>query len=182
MAKTLVESACRTILEERGVELGTNDKIPNLFRMVRENLSLLPSQASQEMDIRRSIERTLNGLNTAVQGIAELRNQLGFSSHGTSKPRPLMESVHAILAAQAADTIVGFLYRIHTQDRNPPASPESADDRNSEFDRFIDENYDTVRIFESEFSPSEILFQMERDSYRIGLTDFLSEADSSEEV
>lgn len=182
LAKTLVESTCRTILKERGVEPSRDDGVPQLFRMVRENLPLLPSQASQERDVRQSIDATLSGLNTAIQGITQLRNQLGFASHGADKPRPLMESVHATLAAQAADTIVGFLYRIHTQDRNSPTSPDSSNDRNSEFDRFIDESHDTIRIFESEFSPSEILFQMEPDSYRIGLADFLSEADSSEEI
>ena len=29
---------------------------------------------------------------SAVQGIAELRNQLGFASHGTDRPRPSMEN------------------------------------------------------------------------------------------
>ena len=182
LARTLVESTCRTILTERSIEFSTDDDVPRLFRTVRASLPILPPQASRETDIRQSIDTTLNGLSTAIQGITQLRNQLGFASHGTDKARPLMESVHAILAAQAADAIVGFLYRIHTQDRHSPTSPESSNDRNSEFDRFIDESHDTVRIFESEFSPSEILFQMEPDSYRIGLAEFLDEANSSEEV
>ena len=179
LARTLVESTCKTILTERGVEYNATDELPKLFRMVRENLPILPPQESQATNVRQSIQQTLSGLSGTIQGITELRNRLGFASHGSDKRRPLMEPVHAILAAQVADTIVGFLYHIHTQDRNSPTSPESSNDRNSEFDSFIDESHDTVRIFESEFLPSDILFQMEPDSYRIGLADFLSEADSS---
>ena len=98
LAKALVESTCRTILAERGISSAQRDELPRLFQKVRDNLPMLPTQESHESGVRESIGRTLGGLNTAVQGIAELRNQLGFASHGTDRPRPSMETIHAVLA------------------------------------------------------------------------------------
>jgi hypothetical protein len=123
--------------------------------------------------------QTLNGLHTAVQGICELRNQCGFTSHGSGNPRPEMESVQALLAAQAADAIIGFLSRVHRQDRAPPPSPRALYEGNAAFNDSVDEAHNTIRIFEVEFRPSEILFQMEPESYRVYLAEFDAEAESA---
>ena len=181
LAKTLVESTCRTILTERKVLFASDHDLPKLFRTVRENLPVLPPQENQATTVRQSIIHTLNGLTTTIQGITELRNQLGFASHGTDRPRPLMEPAHAMLAAQAADAVIGFLYVIHTQDRSPSTYVESSPLRHSVFDSYVDENFESVQIFESEFWASEILFQMEPDSYRIHLADYLGGTEEPEE-
>ena len=175
LARTLVESACRTILTERGVSHATDADLSSLFRLVTQTLPMLPPEESQEASVRRSIAQTLSGLNATIQGITELRNQLGFASHGSDRPRPSMEAAHAMLSAQAADTIVGFLYQIHTQDRPLAPSTETSPERDVEFDQHIDGQYETVRIFEIDFLASEILFQMEPNSYRIFLAEFLGE-------
>ena len=86
-----------------------------------------------------------------------------------------------MLSAQAADTIVGFLYQIHTQDRPLATEPEASPVRDIEFDQFVDDHYETVRIFDVEFPTSDILFQMEPNSYRIFLADFLAEDQDSSE-
>ena len=70
------------------------------------NLPLLPASASSEAEARKSLAQTLSGLHTALQGVCELRNAYGFASHGSDGPRPVMEGVQALLAAQAADAIV----------------------------------------------------------------------------
>jgi len=108
LAKTVVESACRAILTERKISFGFEDDLPRLFKSVTTHLPILPVAASSEIETRKSLAQTLNGLHTALQGVCELRNACGFASHGTAGPRPLMESVQALLAAQAADAIVGL--------------------------------------------------------------------------
>ena len=111
-------------------------------------------------------------MSTAIQGICELRNQCGFASHGSGDPRPVMEAVQALLAAEAADTIVGFLHRVHRQDRTPPPSPRPSFDDNGAFNDHVDEAFGPIRIFEVEFRPSEVLFRMEPETYRIYLAEF----------
>ena len=177
LAKTLVESVCRTVLSERSVEHQETDDLPRLFKLAAMYLPFLPPTASGESQARESLNRTLSGLNTAIQGICELRNRCGFASHGSSNPRPAMEFVQARLAAQAADTIVGFLYRIHRQDRAPVLSPTALYDENPIFNDYVDDLHGIVRIFEVDLRPSDILFQMEPESYRVYLSDYNGETE-----
>lgn len=180
LAKTLVESVCRAVLGERNITFNEDDDLPKLFRTASQHLPFLPPTASGEAGVRDSLKRTLGGLSTAIQGICELRNQCGFASHGSGASRPPMESVQALLAAEAADTIVGFLHRVHRQDRTPPPSPRALYTDNLAFNDSMDETHGMIRIFEVEFRPSEVLFQMEPESYRVYLAEFDEEADGAE--
>lgn len=182
LARTLVESTCRTVLEERSVAFSKNDDLPKLFKTTTGSLPFLPSGASTAADIRLSLAQTLNGLHTAIQGISELRNKCGFASHGSGNPRPVMESVQALLAAEAADTIVGFLHRVHRQDRTPPPSPRALYENNAAFNESVDDAYGMMQIFEVEFRPSEILFQMEPETYRVYLAEYEPEAEEAPAV
>jgi len=179
LAKTLVESVCRAILGERNIAIGEDDDLPRLFKTVSQHLPFLPPTASGEAEVRDSLKRTLGGLSTAIHGICELRNKCGFASHGSGAPRPPMESVQALLAAEAADTIVGFLHRVHLQDRSPPSSQRALYVDNPEFNDSIDEAHEIIRIFEVEFLPSEVLFQMEPETYRVYLAEFDAEAEDA---
>jgi hypothetical protein len=177
LAKTLVESVCRAVLGERSVAYDEADDLPKLFRIATQHLPFLPQTASDAAKVRRSLAQTLSGLSTAIQGICELRNQCGFASHGAGTPRPTMESVQALLAAEAADTIVGFLHRVHRHDRTPPKIPPLEYDDNSDFNSYVDEVHEPVRIFESEYQPSEVLFNVDREAYRNYLAVYEAEPD-----
>jgi hypothetical protein len=82
-----------------------------------------------------------------------------------------LESTQALLAAQAADTIVGFLYRVHRQDRTPQSSPRALYEAHTAFNESVDESQGSIRIFDVEFRPSEVLFQMEPETYRVYLAE-----------
>jgi hypothetical protein len=180
LAKTLVESVCRAVLGERSIPFGEEDDLPKLFKTASQSLPFLPATASNEAKARRSLAQTLSGLSTAIQGICELRNQCGFASHGSGAPRPAMETVQALMAAEAADTIVGFIHRVHRQYRTPPSSPRALYDNNPRFNDAVDEAHEMIRIYEAEFRPSEVLFQMEPESYRVYLAEFDAEAEDTE--
>ena len=92
-----------------------------------------------EAEARKSLAQTLNGLHTALQGVCELRNAYGFASHGSDAPRPVMEGVQALLAAQAADAIVGFLHRVHRQERVTISSIRLAYEDNDGFNTYLDD-------------------------------------------
>jgi hypothetical protein len=180
LAKTLVESVCRTVLGERSIAFGEADDLPKLFKTASMHLPFLPASASSAAEARKSLAQTLNGLSTAIQGICELRNQCGFASHGAGTPRPAMESVQALLAAGAADAIVGFLHRVHRQDHMPPRSPRALYEASPAFNESVDEAHGMIRIYEAEFRPSDVLFQMEPETYRVYLAEFESDAEVPE--
>jgi hypothetical protein len=179
LAKTLVESACRTILTERAIAFDPSDDLPKLFKTATSSLPFLPASESDKADIRKSLAQTLGGLHTAVQGVCELRNECGFASHGSGSERPALEAIQAMLAAGTTDAIVGFLHRVHRQDH--PQSPNSSSrfDDSSDFNEYIDELHDRVRIFEEDFAPSRILFELAPEPYRLYLGEFKSESGSA---
>lgn len=178
LARALVESTCRTVLRERSVAYAETDDLPKLFKTLTRHLPFLPSTASEASGVRSSLLRTLSGLSTAIQGICELRNRCGFASHGSDSPRPLMEGVQALLAAEAADAIVGFLHRVHHEDWTASLPTEETFHDNSAFNDSLDESFGPFRVFEVEFRPSEVLFMLEPETYRIYLADFGDTPDS----
>jgi len=175
LAKTLLESVCRTILSARNIPYTNDDDLPRLFKETTSRLPFLPASASQEVEARRSLTQTLNGLHRAVQGVCELRNTCGFASHGSDRARPPMESVQALLAAQSADAIIGFLYRVHQQDRGAPPGVKPEYHGNSDFNRYVDEANSFVRIFALEYKPSEVLFAVDPEAYHDALEGYESE-------
>ena len=151
LAKTLIESACKSILSERGIPYSPATDLPALFKTVRDNLSFLPLGTSYAAEVNKSLKKTLNGLHTAVLGVCELRSQCGFASHGSEGPRPVMESIQALLAAETADAIVGFLQRVNKQ--NVEIHKKLSYKDNPDFNEYIDENNVQVLIFSEEFEP-----------------------------
>jgi hypothetical protein len=180
LARTLIESACRTIITERGGTFDKDDDLPKLFKIATLTVPFLPVALSTDAGARKSLVQTLNGLNTALQGVCELRNAFGFASHGSEGPRPAMEGVQALLAAQAADAIVGFLYRVHRQeDLSRPRSVMLEYDDHPDFNEWIDEQTDPVQILAlPSYRPSEVLFNVDLQAYRDLLTDYKSEEEA----
>jgi hypothetical protein len=176
LAKTVIESTCRTILTERNIIFDENDDLPQLFKVVTTNLPFLPSSASGSVEVRKSLGRVLGGLRAAVQGVCELRNACGFASHGSDSPRPGMEAVQAILAAETADAVVGFLYRVHQQDRIARTTLRLRYVDNAEFNDYVDGLHEPVRVFDEEFQPSRVLFELAPEPYRLYLADYVPES------
>lgn len=172
LARIVVESTCRTILTERKRAFARDDDLPKLFKTVTTLLPILPAAASAEATAQKSLKQTLNGLHTALQGVCELRNSCGFASHGADGPRPAMEGVQALLAAQAADTIVGFLHRIHRQDQSHTSVVALRYEDNRTFNEFVDDEHDEVMIFGLKYRPSEVLFRVDLEAYRDALAGY----------
>ena len=175
LAKTIVESACRTILTERDASYDESDDLPALFRTVTRNLPLLPAAASREAEARRSLTQTLNGLHTALQGVCELRNEFGFASHGSDGRQERLEADQAMLAAQAADAIVGFLSRVHSQDRALLPEVRLQYDQQPDFNEYVDNANEISRVFSFEYNASEVLFYVDNNAYRTTLRQFSEE-------
>ncbi|MFH1968767.1 MAG: abortive infection family protein [Verrucomicrobiota bacterium] len=176
LARTLVESACKTIITERDNTFDKDDDLPKLFRAATLAVPFLPAELTADAGARKSLQQTLSGLSTALQGVCELRNAFGFASHGIAEPRLAMEGVQALLAAQAADAIIGFLYRVHRQDMSRPRSVSMAYDDHPEFNDWIDEQSEPVQILSlPPYRPSDVLFNVDLEAYRDMLADYEAE-------
>ena len=125
-AKELVETVCKTILEDRGVTPG-NDDLPKLIRAVAKELSLLPDSVSERAKGSNVIRRVLSNLGQVTQGLAELRNLYG-TGHGRSARARGVQPRHAKLAIGSAATLATFLLETHLE-RKADASSTSVSDK-----------------------------------------------------
>lgn len=106
-AKELVESMYKLILDKRCVTYG-NEDLPKLYKKVAVELGLAKESVPDSAKGSEAAHKVLNALNTAVFGLAELRNQIG-RGHGRSTASPALER-HARLAFNTAVTMTEFLY------------------------------------------------------------------------
>ena len=172
LSKVLVESVCKKLLTDIGIPFTDDDDLPKLYKTVTTNVPLLPTSASSEAAARESVKRALGGLTSTLVGICELRNAYGFASHGSAGERSAMESTEAMLVAQAADAIVGFLYSNHIRDRTPTISTMAAYGDSPGFNQYVDNANGIVAIFDLQYQPSEVLFYVDRSAYDDQLTGF----------
>jgi hypothetical protein len=163
LAKFIVESTCKTILSERKLAFDKNDDLPKLFKLASKNVSMLPLGAVGDPEAENRLARTLNGLHTALQGVCELRNAHGFTAHGSDKKSTEMESVQAILAAQAADAIVGFLFSAHRVERDGTQPKSTGHSRT--IDKLLDTIFPSVNIAGQPYDVSEALYATDREAY-----------------
>ena len=83
----------------------------------------------------------------------------------------------ATLAAQAADTIVSFLYRIHRDAlRQSPGARVYYEDH-ADFNEAFDSDNELIRLGELELLPSQVLFHVDLEAYKTALNDFIAERD-----
>jgi hypothetical protein len=177
LAKTIVESTCKTIISERNGEYNKTDNLSKLLKTAADFTPFLPIQLSGNTEVRMGLTKALQGLATTIQGICELRNTAGFASHGKDTLGQELECIHATLLAQAADAIVGFLYCTHKQDRSKPDSPEQIYERNLVFNEWIDSSFgQSIVILECSFKPSEVLFALDSAYYEAALAEFVDDS------
>jgi len=175
LAKTLIESACKTILSDRGCEYNSNWDLPRLLKETLAKLRLVPSGCQNEADVTISLRKTIGGLQTTIQVLCELRNTHGFASHGRDAYSAQLDVVQAQLAARAADVVVSFLFRAHYYYPGTEVAKRLSFSELEDFNSWIDDQNPPVRIFSLEYRPSEVLFSVDLEAYRDLLLDYRQE-------
>jgi len=183
LAKALVESVCKTILHELDIGYDNNFDAPKLLRETLIRLRLFPSGHESPSDVTKSIKKTVSGLMTTVQGLCDLRTREGMASHGREAFSLNLEPVQALLAASAADVVVGFLWDVH-KSYSPAGRPERTSyEDNPGFNKWVDRVHEPpVMIFELPYKHSEILFQLDRQAYGDTLQEYIANLEQYEDT
>ncbi len=108
-AKELIESCCKTILDNKGVAW---DKNWDMSKLAGETLSLLnltPKSIADTDPVSENIKAVLGNLRGISTKLAEIRNPYG-SGHGKSASFTGLETRHAKLAVGCSITFVTFLW------------------------------------------------------------------------
>jgi len=182
LSKTLVESVCKTILADIGKPPDPNWDCPRLLRETLNQFSLMPAGHPDPSKGRESVKRTINGMLQTIQGMCELRNNYGIASHGRDVFSARLGLRQATLAAQAADTIVSFVYRVHRDALSRTPGERVYYEDHKDFNEAFDQDHDLIRIGDLELLPSRVLFHADREAYKAALNDHILERDGRDDV
>lgn len=116
MAKELIESCCKTILDEKGIAYTKNDDVPQLADKAMNALNLLPSNVQSTDRGADAIKAILGNLRAIPSKLAELRNPFG-SGHGKSASFKGLEIRHAKLAVGSSITFVDFVWNTYEEQK-----------------------------------------------------------------
>jgi hypothetical protein len=113
-AKELIETCCRTVLQERGKKPDDKWDLSQLVKYTSRELKLIPESIPDEVKAAETVRRVLGNLASITQGIAELRNAYG-TGHGKGASHRGLSPRHARLAVGAASTLAIFLVQTHRE-------------------------------------------------------------------
>ena len=106
-AKELIETCCKTILDEKSIEYSKEAKVHQLAKLTID--SLIPNDSSELSEsTKQALKMILGALSTITHGTAQLRNEIG-TGHGKSAKFSKIDSKFARLASGAAETFVSFI-------------------------------------------------------------------------
>ena len=181
LSKTLIESVCKTVLADIGQSVDHGWDAPRLLKETTSRLNLLPRNHPNPAKARDSVEKTLRGMLQTVQGLCEFRNGYGMASHGRDVLSARLDLRQATLAAQAADTIVSFLYRTHRNRLVQSPGARIYYEDHAGFNEAFDNDNETIRVSELGLRPSEVLFKGDPEAYKAALNDHIAEQNELDE-
>nr|WP_047579390.1 abortive infection family protein [Methylobacterium sp. ZNC0032] len=110
MARTLLETVCKRVLDERNETYDDRADLPDLYKAVATSLNLAPDQHTEA-----PIKAILGGAMNLVNGLGTLRNRLS-DSHGRGGKIPVKPSQrHASLAVNMAGALAAFIVETHQE-------------------------------------------------------------------
>lgn len=102
-ARTLIETVCKHILDDRHIAYDRNTDMSELYKLVAKELNLSPEQHAEQI-----FKQILGGCSAIVNGLGTLRNKLG-DAHGTGRKAAKPADRHALLAVNLAGSMSSFL-------------------------------------------------------------------------
>lgn len=108
-AKELIESCCKTILDEMNIVWDKNWDMGRLTGETLKQLNLTPQSIVSSDPVDENIKAVLGNLRGITSKLAEIRNAYG-SGHGKSATFTGLEVRHAKLAVGCSITFVTFLW------------------------------------------------------------------------
>lgn len=107
-AKDLVESCCKTIMDNVGKPVPTGTNLPKLVKMTLAELKLTPANIQNSAKAAEEVKKVLGSLASITNGVAALRNLYG-TGHGRAGSYQGLGPRHAKLVVISAIAFVTFV-------------------------------------------------------------------------
>jgi hypothetical protein len=169
LARSLIETTCKTILEDVGQQIVGAPQCSKLVKQTIACLRLTPNHSVRET--KDGVGKVVNGIATMVHGLSEIRNHEGSASHGRDAFGRSLEPIHAQLAARSADAVVAFLWSVHQAGPAEIVNDRLRYEDHTRFNDWLDQG-DPIEVLGILYKQSEVLFKTDPKAYKEGLVDF----------
>lgn len=168
--KSLIESICKTILEDLNEPISGTESLQRLVSKACNKMECLPNTG----DLTRSFI-------TVAQRLGEFRNDFAVISHGASVSR--IEERRDKITKAATDFMIStveqlavFLITVYQEEYPLQKEEKIRYEDNPDFNDVFDEEIEPIQIgLYGPYPPSETLFNIDFDAYKTALSG--SEAD-----
>lgn len=109
MARTIIESLLKHILDEMKIEHSDNMDLSELYKEVAKQLNLAPEQHQEQI-----FKQILGGASGVISGLGAMRNKLG-DAHGSVKSKIKPSERHSELAVNLAGTMAIFILKTYQE-------------------------------------------------------------------
>ncbi len=108
-AKELLETACKSILKQKGIIPDANWTLPKLIKETSNSLDFKPKEADDPDKAEQSVKQILGGISSIVQGVTKLKNAYG-TGHGKDADFKGLETKYAkLLVGVVSEIVIIFL-------------------------------------------------------------------------
>lgn len=113
IAKNLVESCAKFILDDRGIKFSEKGNFPKLLTQLRNEIKIMPKGVSETAKASEDVREIFTSLGKIATSLGLIRNEYG-NGHGKRRGFRGLEARHARLAVGAASTFVEFALDRHS--------------------------------------------------------------------
>ncbi len=173
-AKALLECVCKEICKSCGRELSAQSSMNSIVKTSFSAIGFSNSEIST---------RISGSLASIGQIIGDLRNEIGATGHGRTveelrQRNSKVDELTKDFLLDSIKTIIIFLIRsFEYKQVNTIDTPkkEQENERNKEFDEFLDESYGEFVMGDYSYTASQILFAVDSEAYQYERKNFESE-------
>ena len=171
-SKSIIETICKTILNDKGLAFDSTESLPGLSKKAISSLvTIVPGDNEQEEELR-GLGRIQGGLISSVSGICELRNRLGYLSHGRDILTAATSPIYAQYVLNVTDAVGGFLLQLHSESSSITTRSRHYYADYQEFNEWYDEMNGNISIGGYEYDASECLFKTDPEAYKEALLEY----------
>ncbi|MEA3642030.1 MAG: abortive infection family protein [Lamprobacter sp.] len=182
LCRALVESVCKTILNDLGEPLPSKPNAEKMVSALLKRLEVFLDPQSAEAESKKAVGDTVTGINKFVNGIGEYRRLFGAASHGRDGYSDVIDLSHANLVVGVTDALVAFLFETHRRLHGQEAWQRAQYGDHEDFDQYLDDEHDPspIMVFGDEYQPSRAFFALNRSGYLKRLNDWRKMRESGE--
>lgn len=157
--KAFIEGICKTILNNKGQTFSSSIRFPKLVKETIDCVFI-------EDDIYKVVLSELaNRISGVADKIGDIRNKVGFSSHGMDVKNPKLTETFARFIVKTTDTLAGFILNCYLNNKDLDLDKRIHYEDCLDFNEQLDELY-PLAIGDIILSTSKALFEQDPIAYR----------------